>query len=107
MPMRDLWKWWRLRPGQLSAVLILGALLAWMSVGLWQAERHYREVVRELRESFRQQERVRQMQFAQLLSTLDGPLARQDRELAARREDERRLVEMLSRLLEQHPSAAR
>jgi hypothetical protein len=105
--MRELWKWWRLRPGQLWAVLILGAVLAWMSVGLWQAERHYRAVVREVRDSFRQQERMRQMQFAQLLATLDGHLSRQDHDLSARREEERQLIELLSRLLEQHPSAAR
>ncbi len=102
--MHELWRWWRLRSGQLTGLLILGAILAWMSVGLWQAERHYRSVVRELRESFREQERVRQMQFAQLLSSHDEHLSRQGQDLSALREDERRLVELLTRLLEQHQS---
>jgi hypothetical protein len=107
MAMRDLWRWWRLRPGQLGAVVILAALLAWMSVGLWQAERHYRAVLSEVRESFRKQDRMRQMQLAQLFTALDEHVSRDSKELTTRREEQQRLIELLSRQLSQNQSAAR
>jgi hypothetical protein len=96
--MRDLWNWWRVRTGQLSALLVFGLVLAWMSVGLWQSERHFHAVVREVREGFRQQEYVRQRQFAKLLATLEDHLSRQDADSLVRRDEHLRLIQMLSRL---------
>jgi hypothetical protein len=105
--MRDLWRWWRARTGQFSALLFFCAVLIWMSVGLWQSERHFHAVVREVRASFRQQEFVRQCQFAKLLSALEDHLSRQDRDSLARRDEHLRLIQLLSRLVDPNPGTAK
>jgi hypothetical protein len=90
------WNWWKVRKPQLTAVLVLGIIFAWMNVGLWQAERYFRAVVREVREGFQRQETARQSQFARLLDTVEQHLSRQDLDAAARREEYTHLKQMLS-----------
>lgn len=70
--MRDLWKWWKVREPQLQALLILGLILTWMSLALWQAERRSRAVVREVRQNFQKQEATRHSHFARLLGTVEA-----------------------------------
>jgi hypothetical protein len=72
-------------------------IVTWMSLRLWQADRHSRAVVREVRQSILQ-ELTRQSQFARLLDIEKAHLSRQDLNAAARREELVHLVRMLDQL---------
>ncbi len=98
--MRDLWNWWKARQARIFTVLLLGIILAWMSMGLWQAQRLSGAIVREVRGSFQRQESARKEQFGRLLATVEEYLARQDADMMARREEHKHLLEMLDQLLE-------
>src|SRR5271157_5592244 len=71
--LRDLWKWWKVRKPQLRALLILGLILMWMSLALWQAERRSQAAVREVRQNLEKQESTRHSHFARLLGTEEQP----------------------------------
>ena len=99
--MRDLWRWWKLRSPQRSGVVLLGLILAWMSLSLYQVEQHYRAVVLEVRQSFQKQEENRQAQFARLLQAVDAHLSRQDVNEKAHRQADLELRLMLGQVIEQ------
>jgi hypothetical protein len=96
--MRDVWNWWKVRRTKILTVFLLGIILIWMSMGLWQAERLSRAIVREVRGSFLHQETKRQEQFTKLLTIVEEHLSRQDANMASRREEHLRLVRMLDQL---------
>ena len=58
--LRDYWNWWKTRRSQIGALIILAGLIVWMNVALWQAERNYRGVLREMRRTYTQQEATRE-----------------------------------------------
>ena len=99
--MRDVWRWWTLRSHQRSALILLGLILAWMSVSLYQIERNYQAVVLEVRQSFQKQEEDRQSQLARLLQAVELHLSRMDLVATARRNDDLEELRMDSQLIEQ------
>jgi len=98
--MRDLCSWWRFRGPQRSGVVLLGLILAWMSLSLYQAEQHFRAVVLEVRQSFQKQEENRQAQFACLLQTVEAHLSRQDLNEKAHRKADTELRQLLGQVIE-------
>lgn len=99
--MHDLWTWWKLRHLRQSSVVLLGLIFAWMSLSLYQMERHYRAVILEVRQSFQKQEENRQAQFARLLQAVEAHLSRQDVNEKAHRKADMELQRLLGQVIEQ------
>jgi hypothetical protein len=97
--MRDVLNWWKSCRARLWGLFLVGLIFAWMSLGLWQSERTLRRVVHEVHQSFVDQEKTRQRQFAKLLENLREHLDRQDQDLATRQEEHLVLQRMLEELL--------
>ncbi len=95
----DYWNWWKTRRSQIVALVLLAGLIVWMNVALWQAERNYQGVLRELRQNYRQHEATRERQFARLLSAVEGHLSRLDEEDAEERKQQAHIREMLDAIM--------
>lgn len=72
--MRDVLNWWKDRTSQLLVLVTFAMLLAWQNLELRRADRYFRKVVAEVRESIRQQETARHVEFARMLNTIETRL---------------------------------
>ena len=92
---RDFWKWWKSRRSQIRALTMLAGLIVWTNLALWQAERNYRGVLREMRLTYRQQEATRERRFSCLLSVLETHLTRLDEQSAEALKQQEMIRQML------------
>jgi hypothetical protein len=99
---RDLWFWWKARTHQLSALALMALIVTWMSLSLWQSERHFRSLVNLLGRDRSRDEAVFQKRFNELLRDVQGHLDRQDRQSAVQREEQVQLRRLLGRMLDEN-----
>jgi hypothetical protein len=99
--MREVWNWWKLRKSQLLVLVSFSLILVWQNIELRRGDGYFRAIVREVRESFRQQEYTRQIQFARLLGKAETHLSRLERSVATSRDEHREVMKQLRLLGEQ------
>jgi hypothetical protein len=76
--MRDLVYWCKARGSQLLVLCSFALLLVWQNIEPPRGDRHFRTIVAEIRETFRQQETIREVQFTRLLQTMERRFAKLD-----------------------------
>ena len=99
--MRDVWRWWKVRKSQIRALLVLGLILLWMSLNLWQTQRQLSDGRASHEQIIRQQETTRQRQLDKLMEVMETHHAQQDLDAAALRDDLCELRLMIGQLIEQ------
>ena len=79
-PMRNVWRWWKVRTSADQALVVLGLILLWMSTSLWQAERNFHVVPRRSQERLPRSWKIRQpvRRCSQAVRTSAGHQAQQD-----------------------------
>jgi hypothetical protein len=101
--MRDVWRWWKGRKQELKALLVLALILLWMSLSLWQSQRHLHKVMRANEQILKELDTTRRLQLGQLTEVLEAHQAQQDLDAAALRVDLWDLKHQLGQLVQQPP----
>lgn len=76
--MRDVIKWGKSQRTRVAGFSVVVAIFTWMTLSLWQAERQYCRLLKEVRHGFSVQEEAWEAQHAQILRTLEGNLPRRE-----------------------------
>ncbi len=99
--MRDVWRWWKVRKPQMKALLVLGLVLLWMSLNLWQTQRNFQMMMRSHERLVKQQETAGQVRLDRLIEAVEAHHAEQDLDAAALRDDLLELNLAIGRLIDQ------
>jgi hypothetical protein len=99
--MRDVWRWWRVRTTQIKAVLMLGLILMWMSLDLWQTQRSLGTVMAAHEQLVKQLEKTRQLQIDSLVQAIQSHQAQEDLDSTAFRDELREIRLMIGQLITQ------
>jgi hypothetical protein len=99
--MREFWLWWKVRTTQIKALLMLGMILMWMSLDLWQTQRSLGTVMAAHEQLVKQLDKTRQLQIDALVQAIQIHQAQEDVDAASLSDELREIRLMIGQLITQ------